>query len=76
MQFDILLPIIAALSLLGALAGASPIRCPDSKRDAILRGSMPAEECCSYGVCKNTVVVAMGEAEQPLSSAVKYNTRR
>ncbi|KAI1378692.1 hypothetical protein F4677DRAFT_375796 [Hypoxylon crocopeplum] len=76
MQFNFILPIVTVLSLLGALANASPIRCPDSKRDLILSGTMPAEECCSYGVCKNTVVIAMGQAEKPLSSAVRYNERR
>ncbi|OTA99398.1 hypothetical protein M426DRAFT_16478 [Hypoxylon sp. CI-4A] len=76
MQFDLLLPVFMALSLFGAMVEASPILCPDSKRDLILSGAMAAEECCSYGVCKNTVVVAMGKAQEPLSSAVKYNERR
>ncbi|KAI6088143.1 hypothetical protein F4821DRAFT_95978 [Hypoxylon rubiginosum] len=73
MHFNFILPAILVFSMLGA---ASPIRCPDSKRDLILNGAMPAEECCSYGVCKNTVVVAMGQEEKPLSSAVRYNERR
>ncbi|KAI1397005.1 hypothetical protein F4819DRAFT_103462 [Hypoxylon fuscum] len=73
MQFNFIISLILTFSLLGA---ASPIRCPDSKRDAILSGAMPAEECCSYGVCKNTVVIAMGRAEEPDSSAVKYNEKR
>ncbi|KAI0384154.1 hypothetical protein F5Y04DRAFT_278157 [Hypomontagnella monticulosa] len=76
MQFNLLLSLITTFSLLGALGFASPIRCPDSKRDLILSGAMPAEECCSYGVCKNTVVIAMGRSEEPLSSAVRYNTKR
>ncbi|KAI0849626.1 hypothetical protein F5Y00DRAFT_261410 [Daldinia vernicosa] len=76
MHFNFLLPVITALSLLGALVNGSPIMCPDSKRDAILSGAMPAEECCSYGVCKNTVVIAMGRAQEKDSSAIRYNERR
>lgn len=30
------------------------------KVDAILKGDMAPEECCSYGVCKGGVVVAVG----------------
>ncbi|KAI0882149.1 uncharacterized protein GGS22DRAFT_48391 [Annulohypoxylon maeteangense] len=70
-----LISAMTAFSLLGAFVNASPILCPDSKRDLILRGTMAAEECCSYGVCKNTVVVAMGPAEESKSSAIMYNTR-
>ncbi|KAI0178828.1 hypothetical protein GGR52DRAFT_569737 [Hypoxylon sp. FL1284] len=73
MQFNFLLPVMLAFSILGA---ASPIRCPDSKRDLILKGTMPAEECCSYGVCQNTVVVAMGQDQKSLGSGVRYNERR
>ncbi|KAI1137120.1 hypothetical protein F5Y05DRAFT_414283 [Hypoxylon sp. FL0543] len=76
MQFNLLLPIVTVFSVLGALVQASPIRCPDSKRDLILSGAMPAEECCSYGVCKNTVVIAMARAQENQSSAVMYNAKR
>ncbi|KAI1459554.1 hypothetical protein F4805DRAFT_66495 [Annulohypoxylon moriforme] len=75
MLFNVSISVITAFSLLGTFANASPIRCPDSKRDLILQGTMPAEECCSYGICKNTVVVAMGPAEESKSSAIMYNTR-
>ncbi|KAI1205386.1 uncharacterized protein F4807DRAFT_283740 [Annulohypoxylon truncatum] len=75
MLFNFLISVVTTFSLLGASVNASPIRCPDSKRDLILQGAMPAEECCSYGVCKNTVVVAMGPAEESKSSAIMYNTR-
>ncbi|KAI2603878.1 uncharacterized protein GGS25DRAFT_438859 [Hypoxylon fragiforme] len=76
MKLNPLLSTVTALTLIGALAQASPIRCPDSKRDAILRGALPAEVCCSYGVCKNTVVIAMGRAQEEFSSAVRYNDKR
>jgi hypothetical protein len=30
------------------------------KVDLILNGELPAEVCCSYGICKGDVVIAMG----------------
>ncbi|KAI7920837.1 hypothetical protein M0657_006416 [Pyricularia oryzae] len=50
--------IFAAIVVAGTVPG-SPVACPDAKRDAILRGDLNPEACCSYGVCKNTVVVRM-----------------
>ncbi|TLD29074.1 hypothetical protein PspLS_04184 [Pyricularia sp. CBS 133598] len=50
--------IFAAIVVAGTVPG-SPVACPDDKRDAILRGDLSPEACCSYGVCKNTVVVRM-----------------
>ncbi|KAI1081925.1 hypothetical protein F5B20DRAFT_533661 [Whalleya microplaca] len=78
MQFDILLSLFALVFSISAMVDASPIRCPDSKRDAILRGDIAPESCCSYGICKNTVVVAMveGQTEENLGSALRYNTKR
>ncbi|EAA35765.1 hypothetical protein GE21DRAFT_783 [Neurospora crassa] len=49
--------LIVALSLI-ATASARPIVCPDAKRDAILRGDLPKEACCSYGRCLGDVVIA------------------
>ncbi|CAJ2500577.1 Uu.00g034300.m01.CDS01 [Anthostomella pinea] len=62
---------------LTGLTSASPVRCPDSKRDAILRGEIAPEYCCSYGICKNDVVVAMDRDEtiQHPGSALRYNTK-
>ncbi|KAG9255971.1 uncharacterized protein F5Z01DRAFT_672613 [Emericellopsis atlantica] len=34
--------------------------CPDAKVDAILRGDLGPEACCSYGKCKGGVVVSVG----------------
>ncbi|TLD03729.1 uncharacterized protein PgNI_11724 [Pyricularia grisea] len=50
---------IFAAIVVSATVPGSPVVCPDEKRDAILRGDLSPEACCSYGVCKNTVVVRM-----------------
>ncbi|KAL8409113.1 hypothetical protein RB594_007528 [Gaeumannomyces avenae] len=50
--------LLAVLSI-GAQVHATPVACPDDKRDAILRGALKPEACCSYGRCKGDVVVAM-----------------
>ena len=99
MQLNVTLPKIAAVILLGGLAQASPIRCPDvreippfsiysitprtrtnmsfqSTRDAILRGDVSPEACCSYGVCVGEVVAKMAEWEKDDSSALKWNNGR
>ncbi|KAI0599034.1 hypothetical protein F4775DRAFT_591821 [Biscogniauxia sp. FL1348] len=62
---------------LGGLVQGSPVPCPDSKRDAILRGEISPESCCSYGYCKNDVVIAMDEERirRNLASGLRYNTR-
>ncbi|KAI1333546.1 hypothetical protein F5Y15DRAFT_421707 [Xylariaceae sp. FL0016] len=72
----ILSAVVATLSFTG-LATATPMRCPDETRDLILKGILPPETCCSYGFCKNDVVVAMHEwqARNNPGSALRYNTR-
>ncbi|KAK3329458.1 hypothetical protein B0H66DRAFT_526845 [Apodospora peruviana] len=56
LQF-LLPPLIAAFSLGNSLlVSASPVACPDLKRDAILKGELPKEACCSYGKCLGDVV--------------------
>lgn len=32
---------------------------PQQKRDAILKGELPKEACCSYGRCLGDVVISM-----------------
>ncbi|KAL0469005.1 hypothetical protein QR685DRAFT_555130 [Neurospora intermedia] len=49
--------LLVALSFI-ATASARPIVCPDAKRDAILKGDLPKEACCSYGRCLGDVVIA------------------
>jgi len=53
-----------ALVALCSLAATAPLGpkgpCAEWKVDAILKGDMAPEECCSYGVCKGGVVVAVG----------------
>ncbi|KAK3396386.1 hypothetical protein B0T20DRAFT_269637 [Sordaria brevicollis] len=49
--------VLAVFSLI-AMVSARPIVCPDHKRDAILRGDLPKEACCSYGKCLGDVVIA------------------
>ncbi|KAK0734324.1 hypothetical protein B0T26DRAFT_635014 [Lasiosphaeria miniovina] len=59
-QFNIQLPLfLIAVASLGGLVASSPIFCPESKRDAILKGELPKEACCSYGRCLGDVVIAM-----------------
>ncbi|KAK0617993.1 hypothetical protein B0T17DRAFT_495456 [Bombardia bombarda] len=58
---SLLTPLIAAVCLGSSSSpvSASPISCPDLKRDAILKGELPKEACCSYGRCLGDVVIAM-----------------
>ncbi|KUI60500.1 hypothetical protein VP1G_11224 [Cytospora mali] len=60
MQFQITLPALLAALFLGSIASATPVPCPDSKRDQILMGTLEPEACCSYGICKGDVVVQGG----------------
>ncbi|KAM7207735.1 hypothetical protein V8F20_002002 [Naviculisporaceae sp. PSN 640] len=61
MQLHLLLPsLLAAISFGQSLVSATPIFCPEWKRDAILKGDMPKEACCSYGKCLGDVVIASG----------------
>ncbi|KAK1828524.1 hypothetical protein QBC39DRAFT_374620 [Podospora conica] len=54
-----LLLFVSAILSFGNLVASSPIMCPDQKRDAILKGELPKEACCSYGRCLGDVVVSM-----------------
>ncbi|KAI1251349.1 hypothetical protein MGN70_005917 [Eutypa lata] len=76
MQLSALLSTITILGSVGGLVQASPIRCPDSTRDAILKGELSPEACCSYGVCLNEVVAAMADWAKDESSALKWNSGR
>ncbi|KAI8626651.1 hypothetical protein F5Y19DRAFT_217163 [Xylariaceae sp. FL1651] len=78
MQFGFLISTLAVTMSLSGLIHASPMRCPDHKRDAIMMNQMRPEECCSYGVCINDVVVAMSpdEALQMKGSALRYSDPR
>ncbi|KAK6820601.1 hypothetical protein PG990_012587 [Apiospora arundinis] len=60
MRFNLILSAITATLSFGGFVQASPIRCPDSTRDAILKGDTPPEQCCSYGKCKGEVVIMSG----------------
>ncbi|POS78812.1 hypothetical protein DHEL01_v202801 [Diaporthe helianthi] len=60
MWFRITIQAVFAAVLLGSMASASPVPCPDSKRDQILMGKLEPEACCSYGICKGDVVVQGG----------------
>ncbi|KAI1491303.1 hypothetical protein F5X96DRAFT_631973 [Biscogniauxia mediterranea] len=77
MQINFLISTAMAMLSLGSLVQGSPVPCPDSKRDAILRGEISPESCCSYGYCKNDVVVAMDEEtlQRNLASGLRYNTK-
>jgi len=59
MQLRLFVPLMAAMVSLGGVVQGTPVPCPDSKVDAILKGEMSPEECCSYGRCKGDVVIAM-----------------
>ncbi|TRX96451.1 hypothetical protein FHL15_002723 [Xylaria flabelliformis] len=56
----------------------SPMRCPDHKVDEIIANRLAPEECCSYGVCLNDVVVAMSvdDALEMKGSALRYSDPR
>ncbi|KAH8157329.1 hypothetical protein CIB48_g10915 [Xylaria polymorpha] len=60
------------------LGYSSPMRCPDHKRDGIMTNRLAPEECCSYGVCLNDVVVAMSveDALELKGSALRYSDPR
>ncbi|ROW14188.1 hypothetical protein VPNG_04204 [Cytospora leucostoma] len=60
MQFQFTIPALLAAVFLGSMASATPIACPDSKRDQILMGTLAPEACCPYGICKGDVVVKGG----------------
>ncbi|KAI1501213.1 hypothetical protein F5X99DRAFT_383724 [Biscogniauxia marginata] len=77
MRTNFILSTITVITSFGGLTQASPIPCPDSKRDAILKGAISPESCCSYGFCKNDVVIAMDEdrIRRNLASGLRYNTR-
>ncbi|KAG8163459.1 hypothetical protein KVR01_006756 [Diaporthe batatas] len=60
MQFRVAIQAVLAAVLFGSMASASPVPCPDSKRDQILMGTLAPEACCSYGICKGDVVVQGG----------------
>ncbi|KAK7430293.1 hypothetical protein QQZ08_003269 [Neonectria magnoliae] len=59
MKWSFLL-VAAAASMVAAAPITPNGPCPDAKVDAILKGEMDPSECCSYGVCKGDVVVAVG----------------
>ncbi|KAK0731418.1 hypothetical protein B0H67DRAFT_479409 [Lasiosphaeris hirsuta] len=59
MRSQLLLPPFLAVVSLGTLVASTPIYCPDLKRDAILKGDLPKEACCSYGRCLGDVVISM-----------------
>jgi len=54
-----LLTLLSPPLAMSTLVAATPISCPDYKRDAILKGELPKEACCSYGRCLGDVVIAM-----------------
>lgn len=60
MRFQYILSALAGMLATGALVDASPMRCPDSIRDGILKGEIAAEKCCSYGKCLGDVVIQSG----------------
>ncbi|KAH7027772.1 uncharacterized protein B0I36DRAFT_364926 [Microdochium trichocladiopsis] len=74
MKFTGIISALFTMATLGQVAQASPIACTSGKRDAILRGELPAEACCPYGICRNDVVVAMAERNQDIASGLRYNT--
>ncbi|KLU81324.1 hypothetical protein MAPG_00415 [Magnaporthiopsis poae ATCC 64411] len=59
MQCRFLISAALAVLSIGSTVLATPIMCTDDKRDAILRGALAPEACCSYGRCKGQVVIAM-----------------
>ncbi|KAI0538762.1 hypothetical protein GGR58DRAFT_284540 [Xylaria digitata] len=78
MQFNFVILTLATFIYLTGLGCASPMRCPDEKRDAIIANRLAPEECCSYGVCLNNVVVAMSvdDALEMKGSALRYSDPR
>ncbi|KAI0474776.1 hypothetical protein F4859DRAFT_78944 [Xylaria cf. heliscus] len=78
MQFNFLISTLATILFLTNLGYTSPLRCPDHKRDGIMANRLAPEECCSYGVCLNDVVVAMSveDALELKGSALKYSDPR
>ncbi|KAI1739239.1 hypothetical protein F4680DRAFT_151500 [Xylaria scruposa] len=78
MQFNFLVStLIITISLIRP-GYTSPMRCPDHKVDAIIANRLAPEECCSYGVCLNDVVVAMSvdDALEMKGSALRYSDPR